>query len=196
MLKHWWKCDKLNFLKHLIANLKCYQILSCGVNALKCRQKRPTMTMISNLSSSYKSTHLIISSLLLYVFLSPSLSPGSGLPLRRLRWEKGQWVGDCSDYQLWLLRYDLLFFFSPIKWPDLDKNLSHCNYSFFFSLIILTYIVDTIFPLHIVSWAFHEWLNFLQKKLLIAVWHLLGYTIIYLTWLLVGHLYDVQFVFH
>ena len=196
MLKHWWKCDKLNFLKHLIANLKCYQILSCGVNALKCRQKRPTMTMISNLSSSYKSAHLIISSLLLYVFLSPSLSPGSGLPLRRLRWEKGQWVGDCSDYQLWLLRYDLLFFFSPIKWPDLDKNLSHCNYSFFFSLIILTYIVDTIFPLHIVSWAFHEWLNFLQKKLLIAVWHLLGYTIIYLTWLLVGHLYDVQFVFH
>ena len=196
MLKHWWKCDKLNFLKHLIANLKCYQILSCGVNALKCRQKRPTMTMISNLSSSYKSTHLIISSLLLYVFLSPSLSPGSGLPLRQLRWEKGQWVGDCSDYQLWLLRYDLLFFFSPIKWPDLDKNLSHCNYSFFFSLIILTYIVDTIFPLHIVSWAFHEWLNFLQKKLLIAVWHLLGYTIIYLTWLLVGHLYDVQFVFH
>ena len=165
MLKHWWKCDKLNFLKHLIANLKCYQILSCGVNALKCRQKRPTMTMISNLSSSYKSTHLIISSLLLYVFLSPSLSPGSGLPLRRLRWEKGQWVGDCSDYQLWLLRYDLLFFFSPIKWPDLDKNLSHCNYSFFFSLIILTYIVDTIFPLHIVSWAFHEWLNFLQKIL-------------------------------
>ena len=196
MLKHWWKCDKLNFLKHLIANLKCYQILSCGVNALKCRQKRPTMTMISNLSSSYKSAHLIISSLLLYVFLSPSLSPGSGLPLRRLRWEKGQWVGDCSDYQLWLLRYDLLFFFSPIKWPDLDKNLSHCNYSFFFSLIILTYIVDTIFPLHIISWAFHEWLNFLQKKLLIAVWHLLGYTIIYLTWLLVGHLYDVQFVFH
>lgn len=150
------------------------------------------MKTIFNLSSSYKSTHLISSSLLLYIFLPPSLSPESGLPLRRLRWEKGQWVGDCSDYQLWLLRYDLVFcfffFFLVLSdggnWPDLDKNLSHSNYSFFFSLIILTYIVDAIFPLHITSWAFHEWLNFLQKKLLIAVWHLLGYTIIYFTWLL------------
>ena len=111
MLKPWWKCDKLNFLKHLIANLQYYQILSRAINALKCRQKRPTMTMISNLSSSYKSTHLIISSLLLYVFLSSSLRPESWLPLRQLRWEKGLWIGNCSDYRLWRLRYDLIFFF-------------------------------------------------------------------------------------
>lgn len=156
---------------------------------LKMQSERPWLKMIFNLSSSYKSTHLISSSLLLYIFLLLPSSPESGLPLRRLRWEKGQWVGDCSDYhltsQIWLVFWFFLVLSDGGNWPDLDKNLSHSNYSFFFSLIILTYIVDAIFSSSYHFLSISWMIKFSsKKKLLIAVWHLLGYTIIYFTWLL------------
>lgn len=149
------------------------------------------MKMIFNLSSSYKSTHLISSSLLLYIFLLLPSVQRVGCLFAGWDGRKGSGLGTAqiisSDFSDMIWSF-VFFFFLVLSdggnWPDLDKNLSHSNYSFFFSLIILTYIVDAIFPLHITSWAFHEWLNFLQKKLLIAVWHLLGYTIIYFTWLL------------